>query len=508
MSLFILLSIGALAYLTIRSTYRLYFHPLAKIPGPKLAALTNGYEFYFDVIKGGMFIWEIERLHKIYGPIIRINPREVHINDPEYYDEIYSSRTRRREKDPIQVAQFGLDGSTFSSIRPEEHRQRRVHLDKFFSKQAITNTEHLIHESLDKIIRNLKDAYQTHRVVNLDSGFAGLTADVIYQYTFGFNPGNLDQEGFNENVRNGANALLRMEHVLYFFPFLQSIMGWLPLGMLRRVNEPAYALATQKLDLYARGVAALERDRNRVKEDKEASNRKGAILDAISGPKIPEHLRTPERLMNEGHSLAIAGTETTARSLAVGAYYLLTMEDVRTKLREELKSVMPTPETRVTWTELEKLPYMSGVVNETLRLSTGISSRIARIAPTETLVYKDHVIPPGSLFSQLHHFILMDPSIFPDPHVFDPERWIRAAAKGERLDRYLVNFSRGSRICLGMNLAYAELFVVLATLIRQFDMELYETTKANIDFVRDFATPYPDKGNLSVRTVITGVITD
>ncbi|RAL03516.1 cytochrome P450 [Aspergillus ibericus CBS 121593] len=507
MSLFTWLSIGVFAYYAIRSIYRLYFHPLAKIPGPKLAALTSGYEFYFNVIKGGMYIWEIERLHKIYGPIIRVNPREVHINDPEYYDEIYTSRARRREKDPIQVAQFGLDGSSFSSITPEEHRQRRVHLDKFFSKQAIANIEHLIQDSLDKIIENLKDAYQTHRVVNLDSGFAGLTADVIYQYTFGFNPGNLDHEGFNQNVRDGANALLQSSHVLYFFPILNTIMGWLPLGVLRRVNESAYVLAIQKSDLYSRGAAALERNRDRV-EDKTASNRKGAILDALSGPNIPEHLRTPERLMNEGHSLSIAGTETTARSLAVGSYYLLTIEHVRTKLREELKSLMPTPETRVTWAELEKLPYMCGVVNETLRLSTGISSRIPRIAPTETLVYKNYVIPPGTPLSHMHYFILMDPNIFPNPHVFDPERWIRAAAKGERLDRYLVNFTRGPRICLGRHLAYAELFVVLATLIRRFDMELYETTKANIDFVRDFATPYPEKGNLSVRTVVTGVIRD
>jgi cytochrome P450 len=44
----------------------------------------------------------------------------------------------------------------------------------------------------------------------------------------------------------------------------------------------------------------------------------------------------------------------------------------------------------------------------------------------------------------------MDPDIFPDPHAFDPERWMRAAAKGQRLDRYMVNFSKGSRVCLGM----------------------------------------------------------
>lgn len=51
--------------------YRLYAHPLAGFPGPRLAVATFLYEIYYDVVKGGMYIWEIERMHEKYGTFSR-----------------------------------------------------------------------------------------------------------------------------------------------------------------------------------------------------------------------------------------------------------------------------------------------------------------------------------------------------------------------------------------------------------------------------------------------------
>ena len=58
-----------LAYVVFSAIYRLYFHPLSRFPGPRVAALTRWYEFYYDVIKPGQFIWKIESLHKRYGTL-------------------------------------------------------------------------------------------------------------------------------------------------------------------------------------------------------------------------------------------------------------------------------------------------------------------------------------------------------------------------------------------------------------------------------------------------------
>ncbi len=56
-----------LAYLAVIGIYRLYFHPLAAYPGPKLAALTPWYEFYYDVVLDGKFLFQRQKLHATYG---------------------------------------------------------------------------------------------------------------------------------------------------------------------------------------------------------------------------------------------------------------------------------------------------------------------------------------------------------------------------------------------------------------------------------------------------------
>lgn len=69
--MFVLLALGAsLLYVLSITIYRLYFHPLAKFPGPKLAAASYWYDFYYDVLQGptqGRGMYEIERLHSVYG---------------------------------------------------------------------------------------------------------------------------------------------------------------------------------------------------------------------------------------------------------------------------------------------------------------------------------------------------------------------------------------------------------------------------------------------------------
>lgn len=58
----------------------LVLHPLASIPGPKYAAITHYYQFYYDVIKRGRFPWELRRLHQAYGTTDKLSSKPHHAN--------------------------------------------------------------------------------------------------------------------------------------------------------------------------------------------------------------------------------------------------------------------------------------------------------------------------------------------------------------------------------------------------------------------------------------------
>lgn len=62
-------TISLVIYLIGLGVYRLYFSPIAKFPGPKLAALTLWYEFYHDVVRGGQYVFKIDELHEQYGMV-------------------------------------------------------------------------------------------------------------------------------------------------------------------------------------------------------------------------------------------------------------------------------------------------------------------------------------------------------------------------------------------------------------------------------------------------------
>lgn len=99
--------------------------------------------------------------------------------------------------------------------------------------------------------------------------------------------------------------------------------------------------------------------------------------------------------------------------------------------------------------------------------------------------------------------VLFDPAIFPDPWSFNPDRWLEAEAQGKRLDRYLVTFAKGNRSCVGINIAYSEMYLGVAALVSRYDMELYDfDRKRDLEIVRDTFVGLPTKESRGVRAKV------
>ncbi|GAM33997.1 hypothetical protein TCE0_013f01297 [Talaromyces pinophilus] len=490
-----------LAYVVFGAIYRLYFHPLSRFPGPRVAALTRWYEFYYDVIKPGQFIWKIESLHKRYGPIVRITPDELHIKDPEFYEVIYAPASKKRDKYASWTIGAGAPTSTFATVSHDHHRLRRSGLNPFFSKNAISNNASaLISDKVERLCQRLLEACKAGEVVRLDAAYMALTMDIITHYAFGESYNYLAEPDFKlewkDTVIGGSasGAFIRQ------FPWAFSVMKSVPLNIMSQL-APEASLLLRWQKMVRQQVDTI------IGNNHSGSKAHGTIFQALLDSDLPPEEKSADRLQDEAQTLVGAGSETTAKTLTIVTFYLLQNKQMLETLRQELSTVdlKSSHSAQDVLSEVERLPYMNAVISEALRLMHGVTTRLPRVSH-DTIQYKEWTIPPETPVSQCNLFVHMDPTVFPEPADFKPERWIEAKQNNTRLDRYMVSFGRGSRQCVGINLAYAELFLTLGTVLSRFDMKIYKTTTEDVRVARDYFVGVPEPGSQGVRVTVERVL--
>lgn len=114
-------------------------------------------------------------MHKKYGPIIRINPQEIHIETPGYYDEIYAGGGKRRDKWEWFTNQFGIPQSTFATVAHETHRTRRAALNPFFSTASVRRLQPMIEERLDRLLERFAEFRQSEESLTVSLAYAAFT---------------------------------------------------------------------------------------------------------------------------------------------------------------------------------------------------------------------------------------------------------------------------------------------------------------------------------------------
>ncbi|KAJ2997361.1 hypothetical protein NUW58_g678 [Xylaria curta] len=480
--------------------YRLWFHPLAGFPGPTLAAATGWYEWYFQCWLEGQYIFETEKMVKKYGPIIRVNPEELFIHDAEFYNDLYVTESTRRTNHYDSFAQgIGFDGCHLLTVDHDLHRMRRKPLEPFFSRMGVTRLQSMLAEVALHLETRLRQYAGTGKIVRLDHAFTAYTGDIIGRMCLDTDdPGDrfLSKEDFSADWFWIMHMIIRSVPLFSGFPWIIRLLNPIPSEVLLWLYPRGQAFATFQ-----------QKARTSIRKALGSSSMGDVYVESlfhhVAKSDMPTSEKSEERLAKEAQLLLGGGTVTSARTICCATYYILTTPGASRRLGEELRQPMAEwPSRTPSWTELERLPFLQAVIKEALRVDFGVMTRLPRISPDLPLQYKQYTIPAGVPVGMSSYFMHTDPDIFPKPFDFTPERWLGAV--NPLMNRNFVPFARGSRTCLGTNLAMAEISLILAVVFRPNGpkLELFETDESDVRVAHDFGVPLPKLDTKGVRAYI------
>ncbi|KAK4507294.1 hypothetical protein PRZ48_001029 [Zasmidium cellare] len=477
-----LLLVGIIAYL-LRNKY---YHGLNKYPGHPLAAYTDWWR-YFDVLGRRAEHTHIQ-LHRQHGDVVRLGPNVLSFADPRSIKTIYGLNKGMQKSDFYIVQQATTKGerleSLFSTKDENFHAKYRRCVNNAFSMSSLVNYEPLVDSTMDAFIEQTRRRYcDTGARCNFSRWLQFFAFDVIGELTWSKRLGFVERD---EDV-DGIVAFVGK-----FLDYASAVGQVPPLDLLFEKN-------LIKLKLQKWGISkaifpvtkfALARSAERasemekIKQDGSLNESSGKSVDLLmkftqAAHDHPEFM-TDKQVLASCTSMIFAGSETTAISLSSIFYHLIKHPRVYTKLMAELEeasangTIAPRPNNKVTWLESLKLPYLDAVIQESFRLHPAPGLIMERVVPPQGLnILGDH-IPGGTIVGCNAWVLHRRPEVFGiDVDAFRPERWIDARPDQlQAMKATMFQFGAGARTCIGKNISLLEIYKLVPTFLRNFEVEM------------------------------------
>ncbi|EMF09938.1 cytochrome P450 [Sphaerulina musiva SO2202] len=444
-------------YSVLARFYSVYFGPLSHIPGPKLRAFTR----IPDVIAiiRGTKDRELVKLHGKYGVAVRIRPREVsYAATPEVWKELNGFKSVTL-KDPSHYFDQNVNHtrSVFDALDRTEHSRQRKVLSHSFADKTLREIEPLLQGWARKFGERLVKSASAP--VDMATLYHCLTFDVMADICFAEDLGMLASGKLNEwvhlifaNVATGAviNCIKNLH------PILEYIVTYI----------------YQHGPVKAKRIVHWNFTKDRMDRRTELDNpsRQDLWSAIIKSSGRPGGLTLDEQHSNASVFM-IAGTETTSSALAGTTYLLLKnpkyLKILTQEIRENFNSLHD-----LRLDALARLKNLNAILQESLRIYPPAPGQLPRITPKEGCNLLDTFVPGNTVVAihQLAGYQL--PQNFKDPMAFRPERWLGDPEfKDDRLGA-AEPFGTGPRNCIGKNLAWHEMRLVLSSVLLQFDLEL------------------------------------
>ncbi|KAK5047567.1 hypothetical protein LTR84_006664 [Exophiala bonariae] len=446
---------------------------LKDVPGPLITRFTKIPLLYQTInLNRTRYIHE---LHRKYGPLVRLAPNEISLNHPPSVGPIYNY-----EKTHFYNA-FEAYGAKnmFSTPDRARHSSRRKLLGGEYTKAYMLRPENLtvINDRVRQMLKNISEINH----VDVFYLFNYMAQDVISGFFFGDQNGSHLLQGHDIEV---FDAWHMRRETFHWFAELPKLTNFL------------YSSGIASLLPSWRDAAAAEQFINDMthKWMDRCDPEKSHLLTKLLKSDLSREQISAEVMDHMG-----AGHETTGTTLTFMVDHLSKNPEQQTKLHEELKNVDLDD-----FAAVDKLPYLHGVVLETLRLYSSIPASEPRIVPASGVTLLDRFIPASTVISAQPYSMHRQEEYFERNLEFVPERWNEPTASAKTA---WMAFGKGTRGCIGQNIAMVTIKVAISHLYKT-----YETSKPtvlpaseNMDF-KDYymITPVNDTCSVVFRKVEHG----
>ena len=167
-------------------------------------------------------------MHRQYGPVVRVRPDVVHVNDPAFIDQLYTLSPNIRRERASSILRYFLHHFSVLPTRDHDlHRSRRAVLSKFFSQQNVRRLIPTLNDTLADLLARLEDYSKLDGPVTMNPVFRAATKDVIQSYALGEGRKCLRMDDLNAPFFD-LLAPKKMTHVGGHFPWVPRVFEKLP----------------------------------------------------------------------------------------------------------------------------------------------------------------------------------------------------------------------------------------------------------------------------------------
>ncbi len=382
-----------------------------------------------------------------YGPLSHVRFLNVHVymvNEPSLIEELLVGRHKSCSRDmPTRELKLLVGNGLLTSEGDPWKRQRKLAAPAFQPRHVAAYDGTMV-----SCAQRAFQAFADGESRDFHADAMKLTLEIAGRTLLGVHTG--------EEAERVARML---EEALPFFEErLYSWRGYLPPGFPTR---RARRFRRAKAELDALVHSFVERAR------RESDTADHLLARLIRGSAEQGEPISAQQLHDEAVTMLLAGHETTALALTYGVYALARHPGAAARLSAEIDARLAGRPVRAA--DLEHLPYLDAVVRETLRLyPPGYVFGREVVAPFELGGYP---LAPLDQVLVCAYGVHRNPSYFPEPERFQPERWLDGRARALPRFAYLP-FGGGPRVCIGSHFAMMEASLLLATLIQQLDLQL------------------------------------